>query len=252
LKTPIVIVALFCLAIISCNQPSKKEDEKQGKDAVAPRDGVVEAHFPDGKLRASIPMKNGKKHGTAIEYFQSGSKYQEIDYQEGIKDGWARTYFENGQLSQETPYENGKIHGLQKKFRVNGKPAAEAMYYQDRPCKGLKEFLVDGSLKKKYPKIVFTPIDRVLAESEYTLRISLSDKVKEVEYFKGKLGTHGEIASDTEKIWSTDRQGVADLKYMVLPGTFVMEKVTIIAKIKTVQGNYYITEGQFNVAAENR
>jgi hypothetical protein len=37
-----------------------------------------------------------------------------------------------------------------------------------------------------------------------------------------------------------------------MPGTFIMDKIHLIAKIKTPLENYYITERDYNVAAESR
>jgi len=233
------------LVLFQCKEQEKKK--AQPKDS-----NVVRAYYDNGKLRAEIPQKNNVKHGKAVEYFKSGAVYQEIDYKEGIKDGWARRYFETGQLAQETPYLQGKIQGLQKKYRSTGQVASEATYLNNEPCVGLKEYLLDGSLKKKYPSIVITPIDEVESRGVYTLRISLTEKVKEVEYFTGQLSAEKCLGSNASKVWSTDRYGVAEIEYRLLPGMFIMERVNIIAKVKTTQGNYYLTQHSYNVAVESR
>lgn len=250
-------VALFVLlssiaVLTACDSKPKKKKEAKGEARTEKtKDGVTKSYFADGSVRAEIPMKDGKKHGVAIEYYQGGIKFQEVEYKEGIKEGVGKRYYATGQLAQQTEYKAGKIHGLQQKFRENGKMSSEARFVYDEPCKGLKEYLVDGSLKKKYPHIIIKEDNR-LHEGVYALKISMSEKVREVEYFTGKLGPDQEIGPSASKIWTTDRFGNADIEMTVLPGQFIMENVNIIAKVKTALGNYYITEKSINVAVENR
>ncbi len=241
-------IFLFALIVfVSCGHPDK---EKAGKDPQP--DDLVVSKYSDGSVRAEIAMKNGKKNGMAREYYQSGKIYREMEYREGKKEGVAKRYYENGKLAQETFYKNDKIHGTQKKYREDGKPASVAEYVEDNPCKGLVEYFTDGKVKDNYPKIVITPEDRVDAEGLYIVHISLSEKVKEVEYFVGKLTKEKTIDSDSKKIWNTDKNGKAKIDYPVMRGTFIMDKIHLIAKIKTPLGNYYITERDYNVAAESR
>jgi hypothetical protein len=47
-------------------------------------------------------------------------------------------------------------------------------------------------------------------------------------------------------------EGVGKLFYMLPPGAFAMEKVDVIAKIKTELGNFYLKELSYNLAVENR
>ncbi len=246
-----IIVALLSVFIVTGCQEEKKQDHS-GKAKKPLKDGVSRAYFKDGKKKTEIPIKDGKKHGLAIEYYNNGNKFQEVTYKEGIKEGVARKYFETGQLAQETNYLAGLMHGTQKKYRANGKMSSEAEFYKDEPCIGLKEYLLDGTLKKKYPQIVITPKDRILEDGTYILNISLTDKVKEVEYYVGELTDGKYIGSKASKIWTTDRYGKADITFQLLPGQFIMEKVNIIAKIKTTLGNYYIAQKSTNVAIESR
>lgn len=242
----LVFFIFLTILIAGCDSKPKSAEKKRGKDS------AVRSYYKDGSLRAEIPVKDGKKHGLAVEYYRDGKKFQEIEYKEGLKDGLAKKYYQTGQLAQETNYKEGKNHGLQRKYRENGKLQSETMFYEDEPCKGLKEFLLDGSLKKKYPEIIIETEDRGYSEGRYILKLSLSEKVKEVEFFTGELSAQKSVGVKTSKVWSTDRYGTAEIVYPLLPGQFIMEKVNVIAKIKTALGNYYITEKRFNIAAENR
>lgn len=232
---------------VSCDGPNQKKAGKDNKP-----DDLVVTKYSDGSVRAEIAMKNGKKNGIAREYYQSGKIYREMEYRDGKKEGVAKRYYENGLLAQETFYKDDKMHGTQKKYREDGKPASIAEYVEDNPCKGLVEYFTDGKVKDNYPKIVITPEDRVYSEGLYIVHISLSEKAKEVEYFVGKLTKEKTIDPSSKKIWNTDKNGTAKIEYPVMPGTFVMDKIHLIAKIKTPLGNYHISERDYNVAAESR
>jgi antitoxin component YwqK of YwqJK toxin-antitoxin module len=243
-----LFIFLFTLIVcVSCERPDKK---KAGKDQK--RADLVVTKYSDGSVRAEVTMKNGKKNGIAREYYPTGKIYREMEYRDGKKEGMAKRFYENGQLAQETFYKNDEIHGTQKKYREDGKPASVAEYNEDNPCKGLIEYFTDGKVKDNYPKIVITPEDRVYSEGLYILNISLSEKAKEVEYFVGKLTKEKTIDPNSKKIWNTDKNGNAKIEYPVMRGTFIMDKIHLIAKIKTPLGNYYITERDYNVAAESR
>jgi hypothetical protein len=198
-------------------------------------------------------FKNGAKNGVSKEYYSNGNVFQEVMYENNLREGLAKRYFENGILSQETPYENDMMHGVQKKYRRTGELMAEIPYHEDNACVGLKEYTTDGKLKKRYPSIVITPVDKILLDGSYTLEIRLSDGTKGgVEYFEGSL-TGGKYLdpNTSKKIWDV-RDGVGKIVYRLPPGGFVMQEITIVAKMKTVQANYYITEKRYHLAVENR
>lgn len=242
------IFVLGILALVSCEDTASKKKAGRSKKG----DDVVVTKYSDGSVRAEIPTRNGKKNGLAIEYYQSGKVYREIEYVDGKKEGIAKRYFENGTVAQETMYKNDKIHGTQKKFRENGKPASIAEYFEDNPCKGVIEYFTDGKVKDNYPQIVITTEDRVYSEALYIVHLSLSEKLQDVEYYVGRLTKEKTIDPSAKKIWNTDKNGKAQIEYPVMPGTFVMDKIHIIAKGKTPLGNYFITEKDYNVAAESR
>jgi len=240
------IFVVMILIFVSCEDSAKKATGKKKGD------NVVVTKYKDGSVRAEIPMKNGKNNGLAVEYYQSGKVYREIEYIDGIKEGIARRYFENGKLAQETMYKNDKIHGTQKKYREDGKPASIAEYVEDAPCKGVIEYFTDGKIKDNYPQIVITTEDRVYTEALYIVHLSLSEKLQDVEYYLGRLTKEKTIDPNSKKIWNTDKNGKAQIAYTIMPGTFVMDKIHFIAKGKTPLGNFFITEKDYNVAAESR
>lgn len=250
--TPLVL--LMCVSLLtSCSQEKKKKQKKTTKSESA-QEGLVTSLFENGKVRTEINYENGLKQGVAKEYYNEGTIFQEINYNKGIKEGQAKRYYENGKLYQQTDYRGGKMHGKQLKFRDNGKPASVASFSQDEPCLGLVEYTLDGAVKKKYPSIVITPIDKMLTDNKYTLRISMSDNARSAEYYLGKLEANGCFGDKVKRLWpsSSTQKGIVEVDYYLPRGAFIMESINIIAKVKTPLGNYYISQRTYNVAAENR
>lgn len=247
----LILFAIILAVANACVFDTTKKEEDSGSKK-SKKEGVAVSKYPNGKIRSEITMKNGKKNGRATDYYESGVKHLEIDYVNNIKHGWARRYYENGKLYQETPYDSGEMHGIQKKYRENGKLSAEIPYRHNLPCMGLKEYVLDGSPKTNYPTIVVTPVDNLWRDGEYILKLSLSDKSRAVEFFEGDLDEGGCLGFNAVPVGKTDPTGVAIISYRLPPGGFVMETINIIAKVQTLQGNYYITQRKYNLAIENK
>ncbi|HYG19773.1 MAG TPA: hypothetical protein VD816_12635 [Ohtaekwangia sp.] len=239
---------VWLLILLSSCSPNKESSTGE-----LPADNnISRTYYADGALHKEMVFKDGSKTGTSREYYRSGQVFQEVHYENNLREGVARRYYENGIVNQETPYKGDKMHGIQKKYRRSGKLMAEIPYFEGNLCKGLKEYTVNGELKKRYPEIVVTPIDRILKDGTYTLEFRMSDDSKDgVEFYEGKLTNGQYIGDDAGQIWDT-QNGVGRLTYRLQRGIFVMEEISIIAKVKTVQSNYYITETNYHLAAENR
>ena len=187
----------------------------------------------------------------AKTYYKSGKLQQSINYIDDIKHGLATTYYETGTKYMETPYDSGKAHGLRKKYRSNGQLMAEIPYFKGEETAGLKEYLLDGSEKTKYPEIKIKAIDEILLKNKYTLKFSVTNASRQVEFFVGKLDKNKTIPYNVLPLKST-KSGESELVYSLPPGMFIMEELNIIVKAKTKLGNPFITETSYNVAIENR
>jgi antitoxin component YwqK of YwqJK toxin-antitoxin module len=246
------IVLSIVLILLSCSgENSKKKNKSPKKDEKALKDGVTKSYYADGKLRAEVPFKNGRRNGLAVEYYNNGKKYLEINYVNGRNHGLSTRYYDTGGLYEETMYENGEMHGIRKRYRKDGKLSAEAPYNNGFSCLGLKEYLVDGRPKKNFPTIEIQPVDRLLKEDRYILRLSMSDKTKNVIFYQGKLEGKCLGYSQTQIPMSAEK-GVGELVFNLPKGMFVMDEISIVAKVKTPLGNYYVTEKKYNLAIENR
>lgn len=240
-----VLLIVFNLNSCSKKRPPAEEGNQEN--------GLYRTRYDNDSLSREIPYKYGKIHGEAKEYFRSGKLFQLTRYVYGVKHGVAAKYYDNGVLSLETPYDSGKMHGIQRKFRKDGKVAFEMPFDHGNPCTGLKEYGLNGELKTEYPTIDIKVDDNILKEETYNLIISMSNESKNVDFYLGELAA-GKcfIEDDVERIYSEKFSGVAKLEYVVYPGMFIMKELNIIARMKTPQGNYYITQRKFNLAIENR
>lgn len=245
------LIFLLISGVIFSSCDIKTKNKKNGS-AVDSLNNVVKTKYANGKTKVEIPYKNGRKNGKAMEFYETGKLFQAIDYVNGKKHGFAKRYYETGSLYQETPYDSNRIHGIQKKYRQDGKLSAEMPYSKGNVCSGVKEYTLDGALKKKYPTIVIREVDNILAHAEYKLVLNMSEKVKDVTYFEGKLTDGKCLGDDAKEICCTDQLGEVDISFFVGPGQFLMKEINIIAKVKTIQGNYYLTQRKYNVAVENR
>lgn len=247
-----IIIVSSLLLFSTCDFTKVKQEKATLKKEEKVTDGVVLSKYPDGTIQTEIPMKNGKKNGRAKTYYSNGKINMEIDYVDGVRHGELRQYYETGILHKITPFVNDKKQGLEKKYHSNGKLSAEVPYHDGNPCEGLKEYLSDGKPKKKYPQIVVTPIDNTLKSGEYSIVITMSDGSKNVEYYRGNLANGGCLPKSISNIFLGNKKGSGEIVYHLPPGSFLMEEVNIIAKVKTKMGNYYITQRKYNVAAETR
>jgi hypothetical protein len=236
-----LFVLLF--TINSCSFTNREESADKN---------IKRTYYPDGSLHKEILMKDGKQTGSYREYFKNGKLFQEVNFVNDQREGVVKKYYETGVLYQETPYLHSQIHGVQKKYRRSGGLMAEIPYHEGNLCKGLKEYTTDGKLKERYPNIVVTPIDNIMKDHRYILELSLSDGTKSgVEYYEGTLTDGKYIGDNAGKVWKV-KNGVGKLEFKLSSGMFIMEEMHFIAKVKTFQGNYYITETTYHLAAENR
>jgi hypothetical protein len=98
---------------------------------------------------------------------------------------------------------------------------------------------------------VITPINTVLKDNTFILEISISDDSKGVDYYTGELVEGKYIREEMNSIFDT-KNGVARIYYTIPRGDFRMETVNIIAKVKTAQSNYYITQKSYHLAVNHR
>jgi len=242
---PILTTIIFCL-LFSCVPDFTSDEPGSKKD-----DNVKRSYYPDGTIKAEVPIENRKKNGLAKAYYKDGKLRQSIEYKNGYKHGEAKTFYENGHPYQVSRYMSGKLHGIRERYHEDGQLMSEVPYFDGRPAKGLKEYLLDGTLKKKYPYLIVNEEDRLLKENKYLVHFKVSDGNRRVKFYVGKLDENGTLPRGTLPM-EDNGKGIGTMKFTMPPGTFIMEEVPVIAEITTLQGNIYYIEHQHNLSIENR
>ena len=86
--------------------------------------------YKNGQKRIEGTLKDGKGHGTVIEYREDGSKLKETPRVDGIKN-WYGTeiiYYEDGSKKYVTPFVDGKRHGTAIRYREDGSKERETVW----------------------------------------------------------------------------------------------------------------------------
>jgi hypothetical protein len=245
MRKAIVLLTIICSSCLF--EKGKSTTDKSKSDA----EKLQVTKYANGKRKAEVPYKDGKRNGMSKSYDMKGNISLELPYVNDKREGQSKKYYEGGkQVFQTTEYKDDKMHGVQVKYRLNGAVMSEARFENGYPCAGLKQYLTDNTLKQKYPKIIVKPIDMLETTGSYVLEISMSEKVREVKYYTGKLSPSGCLSDNLYYVMLDEQRKTGILKYNLQPGGFLMEELNIIAAVETLQGNTYITQRTYNLAID--
>ena len=245
-------LSFIALAMSGCSLFTQDQAaENPGKPSIKYNengDTVLINYNDKGLLLSEVTVKNNKMNGLAYNYYENGKIQNEISYVDGIKNGRATWNYENGKLYRETSYKDGEIDGIQKKYYEDGKLMAEVPYKNGVLQPGTREYSTSGTLKKNLPEIKIEAIDKIAFESQYILRVSLSKKQSNVKLYRITESMRG----NSVRVPLILKDGYAEIKWILPKGTFIMEKVIIVAEYTTNLSNPVIIEKSYNVAVENR
>ena len=227
-----LLIPIFILSIISCNQTSSDGKMEDG----GPKNGLVHTYNEDGSLSASINYKNNLRHGLALDYYKDGKLRAEIDYVNGLKQGLAKWYHKNGKIFRITAYIADQREGFQKKYYEEGDLMSVAEFHENEPGIELKEYNKSGQERKSKAAFVFgekTPLDNGAVKIE----VRLNNKVKEVNIFQGSL-KDGKFMHEG----LVDINKTANMGYAIIPKGET--EVSVVAKYKTRYKNYRVLHGK--------
>lgn len=228
--------------------PNKKlKAEISVKDTV--RHGLSKTYSKGGLLVSEVMYKNGKRDGKSVNYYPEGGIHTIIFYKDDEKIGESKWFYPSGKVFRVTSYKDGKPDGIQKMYFESGALQAEIPLSNGKICPGLKEYKEDGGLRKA-PELVLEPLDWVAMNSQYILKMHLSNNNRNVKYFRGDGNTKGCITGFEPTIPARDGNGT--LEFVVLRGQTKMEKLDIIAVETTSYGNQRVIHKAFNLAVKNR
>jgi hypothetical protein len=233
--------SLICaLIFLAACQPKESVETAEGNVS------FIRKYYPNGQLKAEVQVEFNRRNGLARSFYEDGSLRQSIEYLNGLKHGEARTYYENGNLFMVSRYKHNQLHGIRERYHPNGQLMSEAPFFEDKPTVGLREYLLDGTPRKYYPIIVVEQ-DGQLASGQLRFKVSLSDGTKRVKYFAGRLHPEGYI--DRADELETHQEGETYVNVELPRDRAATERISLIAEVKTLQGNTYVVSHEHHVAA---
>lgn len=182
-------------------------------------DGLIKEYDSNGKIRAEINVKKGRKNGV-FKLYEDGELVMEVNYKNGKREG-IMNMLEGGKIVQEAVYKGDKAMDYGKVYD----------YYDNGNLKGKWRFT--GSDKKGY--LIPNGTTKTYSESDGNLEAD--------EYFMhGRLIDYDALCVIQDKLEekrdsAESGKGVKN-KYIGIPATFTM---TIIG-VNRVKG-YYVVAG---------
>lgn len=241
-------ILFICTALLMFSCVPKTDRDKMNSEEVNPDGSLLKRTFkPDGKLFAEIQKKDGKKNGVTKNYYANGKVQVETNFVNDRKEGDSKLYYEDGKICQHVIYKNNVKHGIEKHYYKNGNLACEIPYLDGEVEPGLKEYSNAGMLIANNPTIIVTPINKMVSENKYILRLALSNKSNVVAFARVSFENGKKSRQEIET-----QHGIGDLTFVVGSGKGLREKVILEASFETVYGNPYITRTTYNLSINNR
>jgi antitoxin component YwqK of YwqJK toxin-antitoxin module len=251
----VLFVGVFVL-LLSC----KKQD-------------IRYTYYPDGTLKQMAEYKNGLRNGLTKNYDDRGRLVSTAELKDDVYNGWMTNYnpnnnkvtakamfvndkqngpvtlyYTSGQLYRESFYKNGLVDSLVKTYWPSGKLKAELYFKMGNPAIGLKEYDKQGNLIKE-PSIVILEDNQLDLRDIINLKIYLSDRNKEVDFYEGELVDGKYFNPEYGRLAATD--GVVIQQYYVKRRSTLNEKINIMAKCKTELGNTLVLFKTYYLKATN-
>jgi antitoxin component YwqK of YwqJK toxin-antitoxin module len=99
--------------------PMMPEELKEGENIVS---------YPNGQIKYTGTVFQGKRHGTWIYYYENGIKWSECEYTMGKMDGKTVTFYPNGNPRYIGYYKNDQRFGLWMFYNENGELIKQIEY----------------------------------------------------------------------------------------------------------------------------
>ena len=230
-----------------------------------PNNGIQEEYYPNGMLKSSMTLKDGQRNGIVKHFDTQGrllsTAYYKNDVKEGelinynsetkqiilkanfkndVQHGEVIQYYREGMLFRKSNYNNGRVDGLVTTYWPDGKTKAENEFKNGKPAIGLKEF-------DKNEKLIIQPTLAV-RNSNYrknTLELSINGEFSEVEFYISDLEEGKYFNPKSKKLRNDDGKSYYD--YTTSKKTYRLNKISIVAKVKTKYGNTLILNKITNI-----
>lgn len=90
----------------------------------------IEENYPNGKLKSTVPSKNGLRNGHMKIFYETGELWYEGVWKDDFQQGLWKLFFENGDIKRENTFKDGnKIY--QKEYYLGNKIHFEGKFRED-------------------------------------------------------------------------------------------------------------------------
>jgi antitoxin component YwqK of YwqJK toxin-antitoxin module len=261
MKTSSLLFCFLLIFIAACNQPKNPKKQIQEdyyrngiiKSRIEIRDGkrngLTEEFNEVGQIRTSIEFKDDKKDGWYYKYSEKNNKIMiKAHFKDDMQDGQVLQYYQEGMLFRESYYTNNSLNGSMKTYWANGNLKSENYFKMDTFCTGLKEYDSKGN-QLVLPSIVVKEVDQLALLDKVVLQVSLSDKSQNVIFYQDELKDGKYLDPNSYKV--PVHNGIGVIEFQLSRGKTLMQKVSIVAKVRTKYDNTLILQKSYKLAITN-
>ena len=136
----------------------------------------IEEHYPSGKLKSTVPSRNGLRDGQMKMYYETGELMYEGVWKNNFQEGLWKLYFENGDIKRENIFKGGnKIH--QKEYYLGNKIHFEGEYSENNENEVGKWIYYHKNSKIKEEKVFTDGISSVTKEYDEEGTLVLEENI---------------------------------------------------------------------------
>ena len=213
------------------------------------QDGMAKYYGESGRLLSTVQYKNDKREGWVTNYnIENGKIATKAYFKNDTQDGPVYQYYREGMLFRLSKYVKGRVDSIITTYWPNGKIKSQNLYHLGEPAIGLKEYDKTGKLLKQ-PDIIVSEINQAALFNKVTLKFSLSNGNRNVEFYIDTLEDGKYFNPKTHEL--RNDEGVGSIEYSVYRGNTLIEKISIVAKVTTEYGNKLILHKNYNLAVIN-
>jgi len=140
-------ITVFSAEKIAIERVEVKEEKVYLKGQQTPFTGVVEKKYPNGRVEATLEVKDGKLNGKTFVYSEDGKIKKEENYINGLMEGVERAYYPSGKLEFEVTNKNDLRNGIERHYSEEGKLIIEVPYQNDVVTGLVKQYTKEGKLE---------------------------------------------------------------------------------------------------------
>ena len=245
---------VLCLVFIQtgCKEffyPEQKPGPKDESTIDDTGTGLKVTKRADGSVVSKVPYKNGERHGKGVSFYPSGEKQLEINYLHGKKHGLEHYYYESGAPYRITRFNEGKRDSTQVFYHKNGKLMAKVPYKNGILCAGTEEYKDTGE-KLKPAEILIQTNDQVALNSTYSIELSLSRRMRQVEFIHFEDGE--DLTCPSLRYPVPTEKGKTAFVITIPKGQFLMEEKVFGAECTSYQRVKHLVIKRVAINATNR